>query len=226
MNKDAEIEAALEVYAAHKHEFEIFANGIVDTFRLDPALNTPPLPVIHSYKRRTKDLGRLRNKLNRMWDKGERVTKATLFEKVTDLSGVRLLHLYSEQFAEIHKAVMARVDAGDWVLGKTPKAYSWDPDARGGYENLGLAVHIKESNYTSIHYLIRPPNKGNPVCCELQVRTLFEEVWGEIDHAINYPEQTNNLACAEQLRVLARLVSTGTRLADSIFVCKSHGEDA
>ncbi|MCX4379221.1 MAG: hypothetical protein OSJ61_24145 [Lachnospiraceae bacterium] len=40
---------------------------------------------------------------------------------------------------------------------------------------------------------------------------------GEIDHTINYPHATNSIACKEQIRVLAKLVSTGTRLADSIF---------
>ena len=55
------------------------------------------------------------------------------------------------------------------------------------------------------------------ITCEIQIRTLFEEIWGEIDHTINYPYPTEIVACKEQLRVLAKLVSTGTRLADSIF---------
>ena len=60
-------------------------------------------------------------------------------------------------------------------------------------------------------------NEKSDVTCEIQVRTLFEEIWGEIDHTINYPHATNSIACKEQIRVLAKLVSTGTRLADSIF---------
>ena len=55
------------------------------------------------------------------------------------------------------------------------------------------------------------------MCCEIQVRTLFEEIWGEIDHSINYPHRTNSIACVEQIRVLSKLVSTGTRLSDAIF---------
>ena len=65
---------------------------------------------------------------------------------------------------------------------------------------------------------IKPNNNNpNPICCEIQVRTLFEEIWGEIDHSINYPHPTDSVACKEQLRVLSKLVGTGTRLADSIF---------
>ena len=54
------------------------------------------------------------------------------------------------------------------------------------------------------------------------MRTLFEEIWGEIDHAINYPHPIESIACSEQLKVLSKLVSTGTRLSDSIF--KSYNE--
>ena len=64
---------------------------------------------------------------------------------------------------------------------------------------------------------MRPNNAKSDVTCEIQVRTLFEEIWGEIDYTINYPHATNSIACKEQIRVLAKLVSAGTRLADSIF---------
>ena len=70
--------------------------------------------------------------------------------------------------------------------------------------------------------MVKPNNRQNNIVCEIQVRTLFEEIWGEIDHTINYPKKTDSVACGEQLRVLAKLVSTGTRLADSIF--RSHSE--
>jgi cellulose biosynthesis protein BcsQ len=52
---------------------------------------------------------------------------------------------------------------------------------------------------------------------EIQVRTLMEEVWGEVDHQLNYPHETQSLACREQLKVLARVTSSATRLVDSIF---------
>lgn len=42
-------------------------------------------------------------------------------------------------------------------------------------------------------------------------------VQGEIDHAINYPHPIDSVACSEQLKVLSKLISIGTRLSDSIF---------
>ena len=35
--------------------------------------------------------------------------------------------------------------------------------------------------------------------------------------AMDYPHPTERIACKEQLRVFAKFISTGTRLADSIF---------
>ena len=80
---------------------------------------------------------------------------------------------------------------------------------------------VKESYYTSIHYIVKP-NERLDVSCEIQVRTLFEEIWGEIDHILNYPEPTASVACDEQLRVLSRLIGAGSRLGDAIF--RSHRE--
>ena len=81
---------------------------------------------------------------------------------------------------------------------------------------------MKESLYTSVHYVIKP-REDSPVSCEIQVRTLLEEVWGEIDHLVNYPEPTDNITRRDQIGVLARLVSAGSRLADSI--CRVYTDE-
>ena len=135
---------------------------------------------------------------------------------LTDLTGVRVLHLHQQQFAIIHGCIEDQVQAGDWALHEPPNAYTWDPESRAFFESFGLQVEVKETFYTSIHYVVKP-REDSELCCEIQVRTLFEEIWGEIDHRINYPHPTTILACREQLRVLARLVGAGSRLADSIF---------
>jgi ppGpp synthetase/RelA/SpoT-type nucleotidyltranferase len=111
---------------------------------------------------------------------------------------------------------MGRIGSGDWVLAEKPKAYTWDPESRDFFSGLELEVLVKESFYTSVHYVVKP-RVDSDLSCEIQVRTLFEEVWGEIDHQLNYPVESKSIACKEQLRVLARLVGAGSRLADAIF---------
>lgn len=214
-----DIKEAVEAYTQKLFDYEQFLAGILVFFQKHPALNKKPYPIIHSIKSRLKDPDHLEDKLHRNLKKGVVITKQNLFTSITDFIGVRVLHLYQDQFEPIHVAINEKVANGDWLFVEPPKAYTWDPESVLFYNNLGIKTELKETYYTSIHYLVKPNNQ-NSICCEIQVRTLFEEIWGEIDHTINYPHPTDSVACKEQLRVLAKLVSTGTRLADSIF--RSH----
>lgn len=172
---------------------------------------------MHSVKSRLKDSGHLKDKIVRKQAGGDPITAENLFTRVTDLAGVRVLHLYQEQSKAIHDAILDKVKTQrDWVFNEPPKAYTWDPEAQGFFANMGLEVQLKDSFYTSVHYLVRP-RADSPHCCEIQVRTLFEEIWGEVDHTLNYPNPTDNVACREQLRVLTKVVGAGSRLVDSIF---------
>lgn len=215
------IKDAVQVYIDKQFEYKQFLAGVEVFFREHPILNNKPFPIIHSVKSRLKDPSHLEEKLNRKLAKGTVITKDNIQQEITDFIGVRVLHLYQDQFELINKAINEKISTGDWIFVENPKAYTWDPESEIYYKNLGLETEVRDTYYTSIHYLVKPNNQ-NPVCCEIQVRTLFEEIWGEIDHTINYPTPTESIACKEQLRVLSKLVSTGTRLADSIF--RSHSE--
>lgn len=221
MSEDLKNKEILDFYDEKKFELEQFLVGVQTFFEKHPVLNEKPFPIIHSIKSRFKDPAHLSDKLERKAKKGETITKENLFGEINDLIGVRVLHLYQDQFPNIHNEIMEKVNCGDWQLLEDPKAYTWDPESEKIYEELSIKTELKESYYTSVHYIVKP-NNNNPVCCEIQVRTLFEEIWGEIDHTINYPHPTDSVACKEQLRVLSKLVSTGTRLADSIF--RSHND--
>lgn len=205
------------LYEKNRHTFKKFMIGVIATFEEEPSLNASHSPVIYTVKSRLKDPEHLRDKIIRKWNEGVELTSENLFNVVNDLAGVRVLHLYQDQFEQIHSLIMSQ----DWHLKEPPVAYSWDPETTGYFQKLGLVPKIKPSYYTSIHYVVQP-KKDSDICCEIQVRTLFEEIWGEIDHTINYPHPSENRSCKEQLRVLSKLVSTGTRLADSIF--RTHNE--
>lgn len=215
-----EIEIAVKAFAQRSDEFEYFRRQVCDFFLVSRQFNGSPLPLVHSIKSRLKDIDHLRDKIRRKWSEGP-VTPENIFTRISDLAGVRVLHLYSRQFAEIHAAIQAHLDGNYWSLVEPPIAYSWDPEATAYFLELGLTAVTRESYYTSIHYVVKP-HPASDLTCEIQVRTLFEEIWGEIDHALNYPQPTPSLACKEQLRVLAKLTSTGTRLADAIFSVAKH----
>ena len=177
------IDDIVQTYINEKHLFERFMNAVVDTFKLDPELNKYGNPIIYTIKNRLKDIDHLKDKIERKWDEDDPLTPDNLFDRVTDLAGVRVLHLYQDQFSQIHQLIEQQVNSGDWFFRENPVAYSWDPESSTYFRELGLEPKIKDSYYTSIHYVVKPKEQSN-ICCEIQVRTLFEEIWGEIDHTI------------------------------------------
>ncbi len=210
-----QIRTLTDLYEEKAEELDLFRKQVAQFFLQSRRLQSGSLPIVHSVKSRLKDVDHLRDKIYRKFFSGE-IDVSNMFEKLTDLAGVRVLHLHTGQFSEIHGAITDHVQAGHWKYFEKPVAYSWDPEATTFFKGLGLKAVTRDSYYTSIHYVVKPYAAAH-LTCEIQVRTLFEEVWGEIDHVFNYPSPTENVACREQLRVLSKLASTGTRLADSIF---------
>ena len=216
--QDAEItERALEAFDDLHHELGIFMDSVATWFQTNPRLSRGSFPIVHSVKKRLKDRSHLQEKIERKSSPERIIDASSLSSEVTDLTGVRVLHIHQDQMTFIHAEIMNKVYIkNDWHLNERPRAYTWDQESSEFFGTLDLEVVLKPSSYTSVHYVVRPKPKSN-ICCEIQVRTLFEEVWGEVDHVLNYPNQTSIVACREQLRVLAKIVGAGTRLVDSIF---------
>ncbi len=211
MTKEECIHSAVRAFQTNKHDFELFQDGVVNFFRKHPSV----VNHIHSVRARIKDPSNLEEKVRRKWEKSGPINEENIFKKITDLAGVRVIHLHQEQFNCIHSAINSKIKDEDWILDERPVAYTWDPENVNYFKQFDLDVEEKPTFYTSIHYVIRP-RPGN-ISCEIQVRTLFEEIWGEVDHIFNYPEPSTNVACREQIRVLSKLVGAGSRLVDAIF---------
>jgi putative GTP pyrophosphokinase len=222
--KGGDLQKLVDLYRQKKKLFDFFSQSVVSDFSTNRALNTGVPPIIHSIKSRLKDEGHLAEKIERKRAEGEKISQKNLFSEITDFAGIRVLHLYQDQFSEIHNFINQNVVKKHWRLLEKPIAYTWDPESVDYFRSFKIRTAVKPSYYTSVHYLIAPANdEDQSICCEVQVRTLFEEAWGEIDHSINYPKRTENLASVEQLRVLSKLVSTGSRLADAIFKVHKFG---
>ena len=214
---------AVATYKSQRPEFEMLAQTLLLNLTESPLIK----PLIHSYKYRTKDPAHLADKLQRMAEIAARDEKTfdirptNIFSKIEDLAGVRLLHLHTKQMAGIHSAIIHVLKEHRYRLLGTPVANTWDIENQEFFRKLGFKTRLQHSMYTSVHYIVMA-NRRTEMRCELQVRTLMEEVWGEVSHMINYPSETDILCCREQLRVLARAASTCTRLVDSIF--SSHSD--
>jgi ppGpp synthetase/RelA/SpoT-type nucleotidyltranferase len=211
-----QIEDAVQEYLLHRTDFYNLAKRVENDLIENQALKRH----IHSTKFREKDPEHLRDKLRRKAvealrrNKKFRITGKNLFAEVDDLAGVRLLHVYREQLPKIDPLIREVLTFHKYTFREKPKAYTWDIENQEFYSGLGFRVETNPSFYTSVHYVLQP--HWRKWGCELQVRTLAEELWGEVSHTVNYPHPTRSVACSEQLAVLARVASGCTRLVDSI----------
>ncbi|HKQ08337.1 MAG TPA: RelA/SpoT domain-containing protein [Blastocatellia bacterium] len=206
----------------YKSNLTIFETLMKQLQVLIPA-NTDLSKNVHSFKWRTKDPLHLKDKLTRKMKEYKQrgadfdINKENLYTKINDLVGVRILHLYTSQIKDINEALLRLLEAEHtFNLIEGPSARTWDDESRALFETLGIASIASPSMYTSVHYIFEKLSLTK-VTFEIQVRTLMEEVWGEVNHTINYPHHVNSVACREQIKVLARVTSSCTRLVDSIF---------
>jgi putative GTP pyrophosphokinase len=178
---------------------------------------------VHSVKWRMKDPSHLKVKLENKVAKALEehkpfdITKENVLTRINDLGGYRILHLHTQQMADLHRELLGLLDQAQCELFEEPFANIWDEESRSFFEGIGIKTNVNGRLYSSVHYVVRPRSAGKLVTCEIQVRTLADEIWGEIDHSINYPKQHKNLACREQIRALARVASSTSRLVDSIM---------
>lgn len=187
----------------------------------------PLSEVVHSVKYRMKDPEHLGAKLFRKIDAARKnqkefdVNTDNLFLRINDLGGYRILHLHTSQAARIHTVLLEVIETAQFELFEKPFANIWDEEARAFFEGIGVRTEVNPRLYSSVHYVIQPRSR-HAVTCEIQVRTLADEIWGEVDHRINYPQAHPSVGCREQIKVLARVASSCSRLVDSIMA--AHNE--
>lgn len=212
----------IDKLVAHFNDSKHLIAGFLEQVLVHLGQSSRLRKLIHTTRSRVKDPDHLRDKLLRKQKaavaqgKPFDITPENLFQKITDLAGIRLLHLYTRQFEAVDAEIRSIIDEQKIPLIEGPFARTWDDEYREYFEKLGVQIQKSPTMYTSVHYVIASGSKTT-VTCEIQVRTLMEEVWGEVDHTVNYPHPADSVACKEQIRALARATSSATRLVDAIF---------
>ncbi len=213
-----QIDLAVDEFEKVRDSFFGLAQGIESFLTSNPDVSS----CTHFVKHRVKDADHLKKKLIRKAmeclaeNKDPDIGPHNVLTAIDDLMGIRILHLHTEQIKQIDKGLRAVFNQQQLKLKEKPTAKCWDTEYEKFYRDIGFAVDNNTSMYTSVHYVIQI-NQTNKFTCEIQVRTMMDEAWGEVSHSIDYPEPTKSRVCKDQLRVLARLTSGCVRLTDSIM---------
>jgi putative GTP pyrophosphokinase len=127
---------------------------------------------VHSVSCREKSPDRLVEKLGKQ-DKGY-----SALSDVTDLAGVRIITYFSDDVDEIADIIEAEFDIE--AEQSIDKRAALDPD-RFGYLSLHYICRMPERRLRLREYA---PYAG--MVCEIQVRSILQHAWAEIEHDLGY----------------------------------------
>ncbi len=196
---------------AVKKEYEKLHETLdaVGRFVIDQMISSP---VIHSINYRLKDSEHLLEKIIRKkCENKNRIINVDNFRtEIKDLIGIRALHLFKEDWLNIHKYICE-----NWDLAEDPVAFVRHGDNErivNFYKRNNCQVREHKFGYRSVHYTMKTRPKNEDYLVEVQVRTLFEEAWGEIDHRVRYPYEMNNDLLVRLSSILNRLAGDADEL--------------
>jgi len=169
---------------------------------------------VHSVKYRVKDGEHLmakiiRKKLARPKIQIDSTNYQTLIQ---DLIGIRILHLFKSDWLTIHGKLMA-----NFKTIQKPEANIRRGDDETHLKESGCKIKVHKDGYRSVHYIIKTEPTLKTLIAEIQVRTILEEAWGEIDHKIRYPHNMDNPLINQYLQIFNRAAGSADEMGDYVL---------
>ena len=166
---------------------------------------------IHSIRSRVKAPEHLIEKIIRKRGKEQKekysqINAENYLDIIRDFIGIRILVLSKEEWEGIFDWMVTAFSREQGSIGsmeEPPVAYT----RYGDRDIFRDKIHKEHTNkgYRSQHYIVKYKN----YYCEIQVRTLAEEVFGEFDHKVKYPYREDN-------KFLKRYTTSVSQLLDSV----------
>ena len=203
------IKEIYEDYMEYKDSYENQAAFIANILRSQT--------MVHSVKSRIKEPDRLIEKVirkteNRKSKYGDefQFTVNNYKNEINDLIGIRVIHIFKDQWQEIHEFIL-----------RTWKVIEITANVRDGdnievFDDQNIEVRSKASGYRSVHYLVEFYPTSQKVIAEIQVRTIFEEGYGEIDHRLRYSHNEIPEILQSNLLLFNRIVGSADEMASLI----------
>src|SRR5258706_5714661 len=148
---ETQIDDAVAHFVENRQKFDTFAKSLIMNLSENPQLAS----YIQFIKYRVKDPIHLQRKLAekacaaKLHGKKLDVTAKNLFSKVTDLAGVRILHLHTEQLEEMNRIILMILEKHKYRVLEGPTANCWDIEYEEIFKTFGIDAQTRDSMYTS-----------------------------------------------------------------------------
>jgi ppGpp synthetase/RelA/SpoT-type nucleotidyltranferase len=140
--------------------------------------------------------------------------------EIIDYAGMRILCLFEEDIYPVHLFVLDRLINNGFILSEFKMfniAEERDIELfKANVEQLSPKVVItqkaKGSGYKSLHYQFYQSIGGGKIPVELQLRTLLQDAWGELEHYLSYKQGNIHPHIKTSFALLARDLETNDLL--------------
>lgn len=170
---------------------------------------------VHAVRHRIKEPLHLLKKIIRKKKEypDRNLTTQNYLDFINDLVGVRILHLYKDDWHDIGNYIQEV-----WELKREPYAYVKKEHTLEAVQFAAskYKVFVNPRGYKAEHYIIKTKPNKQQYLAEIQVKTLYEEGWSEIDHCIRYPDHKPNELLNRLLWLLSQLTANADEISTQI----------
>ncbi len=132
----------------------------------------------HSVEARAKEIDSFGNKAAKISDDDPSKPKySNPLKEITDLSGIRVIAFFPKTITEIGKIIEDQFE----IIEISDKSEILKKEERLGYHSVHYLIKLKENRLGLPEY-----QSFKDLVAEIQVRTILQHAWAEIEHDIKY----------------------------------------
>ena len=158
-----------------------------------------------TYKTRIKSFNSYYKKILRQ--KAEEASVSDSLVTLTDMIGIRVICAFLEDMEVVEKQVKSAFNVREVERKGAEQSFR-----EFGYESVHVLVEIPDECLPTEH--LDPPLPENLVC-EIQIRTILQDAWAEVEHELIYKSEFNPFD--KPLRRKLASINASLSLADTIF---------
>lgn len=223
-----------DIYSDYLDKSENILENYKNSFLSDYIISADGIR-FHSYSGRVKDpyhlIEKIVRKRNNNNTKYGKMQVDDYYKYITDLIGCRILVVYKNDWKKIHdyltntfvndpnkyienskyvEGYLKRVKPDEKpYIAEEPVAYIRAGDEERLYSEVNNIKLDRKGYYRSVHYIVR----YREYYVEIQVRSLFEEAWGEVDHDVLYPLYKDDEELVRFSTLLNRMAGLGDEMS-------------
>jgi len=164
--------------------------------------------MIHSIEARAKSVESFETKALKLAEDGRKLKYPFPLTQITDLAAVRVITFMLSALNEVDRVIREQFE----VVERTNKSQLLDDEGRLGYQSVHYIVSMEWNRKNLPEY-----ERFKALVAEVQVRTILQHAWAEIEHDMGYKAEVSSIAIKRRFLSLAGMLEVADREFQAIY---------